>query len=247
MTTKRRRVDVLLVERGLAPTRAKAQALLLAGQVFSAEQRIDKAGQLLALDAELRVQGGERFVSRGGHKLEGALEALGLSVKDRIAADIGASTGGFSDCLLQRGATKVYAVDVGEHQLAQRLRDDPRVVVMDRTNARHLEASAFAEPLELAVVDASFIGIEKLLPALARILPPQAQLLALVKPQFEAGKRDAARNKGVIRDPELRARLIESARQSVSEHGFELVAGVDSSLAGPKGNVEYFVLARRRG
>lgn len=242
---KKLRADVLLVERGLAPTRAKAQALLLAGQVFSGEQRLEKAGQLLAIDAPIRVQEGERFVSRGGHKLDGALDALGVSVKGCVAADVGASTGGFSDCLLQRGAAKVYAIDVGEHQLAPRLLSDARVVVMDRTNARHLEASAFAEPLELAVVDASFIGIEKLLPALARILPAGAQLLALIKPQFEAGKRDAARNKGVIRDPELRARLIERARASVAEHGFELLGGCDSTLPGPKGNVEYFVHARR--
>jgi 23S rRNA (cytidine1920-2'-O)/16S rRNA (cytidine1409-2'-O)-methyltransferase len=247
MTPKKRRIDVVLVERGLAPTRAKAQALLLAGQVFSGEQRLEKAGQLITLDAPLRVQEGERFVSRGGHKLEGALSALELNVQGLIAADIGASTGGFSDCLLQHGAAKVYAVDVGEHQLAARLLSDPRVVVMDRTNARHLEASAFSEPLALAVVDASFIGIEKLLPALARILPAGAQLLSLIKPQFEAGKRDAARSKGVIRDPELRAQLIERARESVREHGFDVLGGCDSALAGPKGNVEYFVYARRRG
>lgn len=246
MPENRRRADVLLVERGLAPTRAKAQALLLAGQVYSAEQRVEKAGQLLALDAPLRINQAERFVSRGGHKLEGALDALTLDVSGRIAADIGASTGGFSDCLLQRGVTKVYAVDVGERQLAARLLEDPRVVVMDRTNARYLEASAFAEPLELAVVDASFIGIEKLLPALARILPAGSQLLALIKPQFEAGKQEAARSKGVIRDPALRTQLIECAQQSVAEHGFEILGGCDSSLPGPKGNVEYFVFARRR-
>lgn len=246
MPEKKKRVDVLLVERGLAPTRAKAQALLLAGQVYSAEQRIEKSGQLVAHDAPLRINQSERFVSRGGHKLEGALEALGIDVTGRIAADIGASTGGFSDCLLQRGSAKVYAVDVGERQLAARLVADPRVVVMDRTNARYLEPSAFAEALELAVVDASFIGIEKLLPALARILPEGGYLLALIKPQFEAGKQEAARSKGVIRDPELRAQLIERARASVAAHGFEILGGCDSQLAGPKGNVEYFVFARRR-
>jgi 23S rRNA (cytidine1920-2'-O)/16S rRNA (cytidine1409-2'-O)-methyltransferase len=246
MPENKRRADVLLVERGLAPTRAKAQALLLAGQVYSAEQRVEKAGQLLALDAPLRVNQAERFVSRGGHKLEGALDALALEVRGRVAADIGASTGGFSDCLLQRGVAKVYAVDVGERQLAARLLEDPRVVVMDRTNARYLEASAFAEPLELAVVDASFIGIEKLLPALARILPAGAELLALIKPQFEAGKQEAARSRGVIRDPALRAQLIERAQRSVAGHGFEILAGCDSSLPGPKGNVEYFVFAKRR-
>lgn len=246
MTEKKVRADVLLVERGLAPTRAKAQALLLAGQVYSADQRVEKSGQLVALDAPLRVNEAERFVSRGGHKLEGALDALAVEVSGRVAADIGASTGGFSDCLLQRGAAKVYAVDVGERQLAARVLAEPRVVVMDRTNARYLEPGAFAEPLELAVVDASFIGIEKLLPALARILPDRAELLALVKPQFEAGKQEAARSKGVIRDPALRAQLIDRARASVAEHGFEILGGCDSQLAGPKGNVEYFVFARRR-
>ena len=245
MPDGKRRVDVLLVERGLAPTRAKAQALLLAGQVYSGEQRIEKAGQLLATDSPLRVNERERFVSRGGHKLEGALEALTLDVSGLVTADIGASTGGFSDCLLQRGVAKVYAVDVGERQLAARVLADPRVVVMDRTNARYLEASAFAEPLELVVVDASFIGVDKLLPALARISPHGARLLALIKPQFEAGKQEAARSRGVIRDPLLRAQLIERAQQSVVEHGFEILGGCDSALPGPKGNVEYFVFARR--
>jgi 23S rRNA (cytidine1920-2'-O)/16S rRNA (cytidine1409-2'-O)-methyltransferase len=246
LTGKKVRLDLLLVERGLVATRAKAQALVLAGQIYSGEQRLEKSGQLIATDAPLRVNQGERFVSRGGQKLEGALDALRVDVSGKVAADIGASTGGFSDCLLQRGAAKVYAVDVGERQLAARLLADPRVVVMDRTNARYLEASAFAEPLALAVVDASFIGIGKLLPALARILPDGALLLAMVKPQFEAGRDEAARSKGVIRDPKLRAQLIERATQSVVLHGFELAGGCDSPLAGPKGNLEYFVLAQRR-
>jgi 23S rRNA (cytidine1920-2'-O)/16S rRNA (cytidine1409-2'-O)-methyltransferase len=149
--------------------------------------------------------------------------------------------------LLQRGAAKIYAIDVGHGQLATKLVQDPRVVVMDRTNARHLEAANFAEPLAFAVVDASFIGIEKLLPALARILPVDADLLALIKPQFEAGRTAAARSKGVIRDPQLRAELIQKAEQTVAASGFVLQRGVDSSLAGPKGNVEYFVWARRNG
>ncbi len=235
----------MLVERGLAPTRTKAQALVLAGQVFSSEVRIEKPGQLVREDLPLRVAEGERFVSRGGYKLEGALTGLELSVSGLVCVDVGASTGGFTDCLLQRGATRVYAVDVGANQLASRLVNDARVVVMDRVNARHLEAKSFPEPLELAVVDASFIGIEKLLPALARLLPAGAQLLALIKPQFEAGKRDASRGKGVIRDPALRDELIARARHSVEAHGFALSGGCDSVLSGPKGNVEYFVLARR--
>ncbi|MFZ5895816.1 MAG: TlyA family RNA methyltransferase [Myxococcota bacterium] len=244
-TSGKIRADILLVERGLAASRAKAQALLLAGQVWSGTERIEKAGQLLASDAPLRLAQQERFVSRGGYKLEGALKALELDVRGLVCVDVGASTGGFCDCLLQSGAAKVYAVDVGENQLDARLRSDARVVVMDRTNARYLEPTHFAEPLELAVVDASFIGIEKLLPALARILPSGARLLALIKPQFEAGRREATRARGVIRDAALRNELIERARAQVAEQGFDVLGGVDSVLAGPKGNLEYFVLARR--
>jgi 23S rRNA (cytidine1920-2'-O)/16S rRNA (cytidine1409-2'-O)-methyltransferase len=239
------RLDLLLVDRGLVATRAKAQALVLAGEVFSDEQRLDKPGLLLPKDIPLRVNAPPRFVSRGGEKLEGALVALTLDVSGLVCVDVGASTGGFSDCLLQRGAAKIFAVDVGEAQLAARVANDPRVVVRDRTNARHLEAADFGEPIDLAVVDASFIGIDKLLPALGRVLSPGARLLALIKPQFEAGRREATRHKGVIRDPALRSGLIAKAVSSVVEAGFELIASVDSTLAGPKGNVEHFVFARR--
>ena len=166
----RKRADLLLVERGLAESRTRAQALLLAGRVYSGEQRIEKSGTLLPADIELEVRGKERFVSRGGHKLEGALDALGLDVQGAVAIDVGASTGGFTDCLLQRDAARVYAVDVGQGQLAKKLGDDPRVVVMDRTNARHLEAEQFAEPIDLIVIDASFISLDKLMPALGRLL-----------------------------------------------------------------------------
>ncbi|HEY8945870.1 MAG TPA: TlyA family RNA methyltransferase [Polyangiaceae bacterium] len=243
---ERRRLDVLLLERGLAETRAKAQALLLAGRVYSGEQRLEKAGQLVSIDIELCVREGPRYVSRGGTKLEGALRALRVEVHDRVCADIGASTGGFTDCLLQHGARRVYAVDVGERLLAQKLLADSRVVVMDKTNARFLDATSFPEPIELAVVDASFIGVEKLLSALAAILPPDAALLALIKPQFQAGRAEAARHRGVIRDPALRARLIEEARNEFEAHGFSVIAGVDSELEGPKGNLEHFLFATRR-
>jgi 23S rRNA (cytidine1920-2'-O)/16S rRNA (cytidine1409-2'-O)-methyltransferase len=235
----------LLVERGLATSRAQAQALILAGRVYCGEERVTKAGQSVRHPEAVRVAEGERFVSRGGHKLDGALAELEVDVTGLVCADVGASTGGFTDCLLQRGARRVFAIDVGEHQLAERLRSDPRVVVRDRTNARNLEPSDFDEALDLVVVDASFIGIEKLLPALARITRDGGRLLALIKPQFEAGRKDAARGKGVIRDPLLRARLLAEARSKIADHGFELLGSVDSSLAGPKGNLEHFVLARR--
>jgi 23S rRNA (cytidine1920-2'-O)/16S rRNA (cytidine1409-2'-O)-methyltransferase len=247
VASRRTRADVLVVERGLAESRAKAQALILAGQVWSGDERLAKPGQLVPAELEIRVHTAERFVSRGGLKLEGALADFELSVEGRVGADVGASTGGFTDCLLQRGASKVYAIDVGHGQLAHKLSQDPRVVVMDRTNARHLGAADFPEALEFAVVDASFIGVEKLLPALSNMLPGGADLVMLVKPQFEAGRREASRAKGVIRDPELRRKLIEKAEQRVEEAGFARIRGADSSLAGPKGNLEYFVWARRNG
>jgi 23S rRNA (cytidine1920-2'-O)/16S rRNA (cytidine1409-2'-O)-methyltransferase len=242
----RRRADQLLVERGLAESRARAQALLIAGCVFSGEQRVDKPGALLPADAPLLVRGGARFVSRGGDKLEGALRALSVEVAGRVCADIGASTGGFTDCLLQHGARLVYAIDVGHGQLAQKLRTDARVVVRERTNARFLEASDFDEPIELVVVDASFIGLDKLLPAIARVLAPGGRLLALVKPQFEAGREEARRARGVIRDPEVRQAAIGRAREATLARGFELLSECASCLPGPKGNLEHFLYAERQ-
>ena len=245
MVVEKVRLDVLLVERGLAQSRAKAQALIRGGQVFSGEHRLERPGHPCPADIELVVREGLRYVSRGGAKLEGALAALGVEVLGRVCADIGAATGGFTDCLLQHGALRVYAVDVGENQLDAALRTDPRVVVMERTNARHLTRDSFPEPVELAVVDASFIGVEKLLPALGAVLPRDAALLALVKPQFQAGPAAAARARGVIRDETLRSELIASAREAFAEHGFHVLDGVDSSVLGPKGNREHFLLARR--
>lgn len=241
----RERADVLLCGRGLADSRAKAQSLILAGEVFTGTVRVDKPGQLLARECELRVLEKRRFVSRGGDKLEGALEAWGDSVRVReaIAVDVGASTGGFTDCLLQRGAAKVYAVDVGWGQLDTRLRADPRVVVRERTNARDLSAASFDEPIDLVVVDASFIGLDKLLPAIAAFLRPSGHLVALVKPQFEAGRDVARRGRGVIRDESDRQAAIGVARSAIEEHGFTMLREIDSSVLGPKGNRERFVLA----
>ena len=239
----RKRADVLLVERALATSRGQAQALILAGKVFSGERRIDKAGAELDLAAELSVRGSERFVSRGGQKLEGALDALACVVEGAICADVGASTGGFTDCLLQRGASKVYAIDVGHGQLAHKLATDERVVVMDRTNARHVTPDAFSERLDWVVADASFISLEKLLPAITSWLEPGARLLAMIKPQFEVGRDEARRTKGVIRDADIRSAAIEHVLQAIRDSGFDVLGGADSEVAGPKGNVEYFVLA----
>jgi 23S rRNA (cytidine1920-2'-O)/16S rRNA (cytidine1409-2'-O)-methyltransferase len=247
---RRLRIDVLLVERGLASSRAKAQALVMAGLVTTPTGRIDKVGTLVADDAEIQVaEGKSRFVSRGGDKLDGALEtfgASGLDVGGRVAVDVGASTGGFTDCLLSRGARRVYAVDVGYGQLALSLRNDPRVVVRERINAKDLVPGDFAEPIDLVVVDASFIGLGKLMPAVARILRAGGALVALVKPQFEAGKRAASRGRGVIRDPAVREDAIASARTAVVSSGFTILGEVDSSVPGPKGNVERFLYAERR-
>jgi 23S rRNA (cytidine1920-2'-O)/16S rRNA (cytidine1409-2'-O)-methyltransferase len=233
----------------MSPSRARAQALIMAGAVSSRGVRVDKAGDLLDPEAELAVAAeSSRFVSRGGNKLKAGLDAfapLGLDVRDRVAADIGASTGGFTDCLLQYGARKVYAIDVGYGQLAEKLRADSRVVVRERTNAKNLVAGDFAESIEVVVVDASFIGLGKLMPAIAGVLAPRGALVALVKPQFEAGRSAVNRGRGVIRDPDVRAEAIARAREAVKEAGFVVLGEIDSPLPGPKGNVERLLYATR--
>jgi 23S rRNA (cytidine1920-2'-O)/16S rRNA (cytidine1409-2'-O)-methyltransferase len=242
---RKQRADLALVARGLAPSRSKAQALILAGQVFSGELRIDKAGDWIVDDQPLNVREADRYVSRGGDKLAGALMDLPLRIEPWVCVDVGASTGGFTDCLLQAGANKIYAVDVGHGQLAHKLRSDPRVVVMEKVNARNLRAADFAEAIDLVVVDASFIGIAKLLPAIASILAPKGLLLAMVKPQFEAGAEEARKSRGVIHDETTRARILNEVRQQIAVAGFQIQAEADSRLRGPKGNLERFMLCSR--
>lgn len=239
------RADHLLVQRELVSTRSRAQALILAGEVFSGESRVEKAGQLLAEDVPLRVRQAQKYVSRGGLKLEGALRDLEVNPAGLSACDVGASTGGFTDCLLQAGATKIYAVDVGHGQLADRLRRDPRVVVMERTNARHLKRDLVGGGVELVVVDASFISLTKLLPAIAEILLPGGRLLSLIKPQFEVGREEASRNAGVIRDRRVRRQAIDSVLSELPSGGFSPLADVPCRVPGPKGNVEHFSLSVR--
>ena len=240
------RLDQLLVTRGLAPTRARAQAVILAGKVYVGGARADKAGALVADDAVIEVRGADHaYVSRGGVKLAGALDALGVDVRGLHCLDVGASTGGFTDCLLQRGAAQVVAVDVGYGQLAHKLRVDGRVVVKERTNARTLAAADIGGAVDLAVVDASFIGLAKLLPALARCVREGGELVALVKPQFEVGRATASRGRGVVRDERLRADAIARVVEEVRDAGFDVLGRTDSVIAGPKGNVEAFVHARR--
>lgn len=241
------RADQLLVTRGLAPTRARAQALILAGKVHVGETRIDKAGTTLPEDANIVVRGEDHpYVSRGGVKLAGALDTFGVDPKGRRCIDLGASTGGFTDCLLQRGAVYVAAVDVGYGQLAHKLRVDPRVLCLERTNARTLEPAQVGGLADLVVVDASFIGLGKLTEAIARCLLPGGELVALVKPQFEVGREEASKARGVVRDPEVRARAIGDAIEDVKAAGLEVLGTCDSSLPGPKGNLEAFVHARKK-
>jgi 23S rRNA (cytidine1920-2'-O)/16S rRNA (cytidine1409-2'-O)-methyltransferase len=240
------RLDQLLVARGLVPSRARAQALVLAGEVTVAGARVDKAGTLVPEDAAIEVRAPDHpYVSRGGVKLAGALDAFSLDVRGLRCLDLGASTGGFTDCLLQRGAARVVAVDVGYGQLAHSLRVDPRVVVMERTNARTLDPGAIGGAADLTVVDASFIGLGKLAAAIARCTREGGGLVALVKPQFEVGREQAARAKGVVRDESVRAGAIDAAIEELVAAGFVLLGRSDSVLPGPKGNREAFVHARR--
>lgn len=249
MASKRRsnqvRIDQLLVEQGLCESRTKAQALILAGEVYVNTQRIDKPSTFVAPDCQPEVRRGHRFVSRGGDKLDGALTDLEFDVAGATCADVGASTGGFTDCLLQRGASRVYAIDVGHGLLAYKLQSDPKVVVRDRTNARFLQPTDFEEPLDLVVVDASFIGMTQLAEALTRIVRPGGHVLAMIKPQFEVGREEARKARGVIKDPELRAEAIANAKQELEHAGLQPLRGCDSKTHGPKGNVEYFLLAQK--
>lgn len=239
----KKRVDLLLVERGLADTRQKAQALIMAGQVYTGERRCDKAGLTLEEGAPLEVRGGLRYVSRGGLKLEKAMRVFPIILAGKTAADIGASTGGFTDCMLQNGAAKVYAVDVGYGQLAWSIRNDPRVACLERTNARYLTAEQIPEPLDFASIDVSFISLGLILPALRPLMGPEGQAAALVKPQFEAG-RDKVGKKGVVRDPAVHLEVLERFLDHAAQADFS-VLGLDfSPIRGPEGNIEYLGFLR---
>ena len=239
----RTRADRLLVDRGLAPSRTRAQELIQGGRVTVDGARLDKASTLVDSGAAVQVSGAPDFVSRGGKKLDPVLDVLGARLEGSVVVDIGASTGGFTDVALRRGARKVYAVDVGHGQLDASLRNDTRVVAREGTNARHLEQSDFDEPVDAVLVDASFIGLEKLTDAIARVLRPGGALVALVKPQFQVGPDAARRTRGVVRDPDEREQAVESVRAALRDKGFHIVAECDSPLPGPRGNVERFIHA----
>jgi 23S rRNA (cytidine1920-2'-O)/16S rRNA (cytidine1409-2'-O)-methyltransferase len=235
------RLDRLLVDLGLAPSRERAQRLILAGDVLVGDRPATKPGALVAADATLRLRKApSAYVSRGGEKLAGALDAFGLDVAGQVALDVGASTGGFTDCLLRRGARRVFALDVGYGQLAWTLRQDGRVVVLERVNARRLDAGLLPEPPDLATVDVSFISLALVLPAVAGVLRPTGTVIAMVKPQFEAGRGQVGKG-GVVREPAIRAAAVARIREAALALGLEVRGEADSVLAGPKGNREVFL------
>ena len=244
--SERRRADVLLVERGLAETRARAQALILGGTVFIGDRRVEKAGQLLPADADLRVREPDHpWVSRGGLKLVKGLDHFGINPSGLICLDIGAATGGFTDVLLARGCARVYAVDVGHGQLAWKLRQDPRVIVLERTNARYLTPAQVPEAPALIACDASFIGLETILPAPLGLAAPGARLIALIKPQFEVGKGRVGKG-GVVRDPALHQEVckrIEAWLQGLPD--WRVLGFTESPILGPQGNKEFLIAAER--
>lgn len=240
------RLDLLLVAQGLAESRTKAQALIMAGLVYHGEQKLDKAGAEFAEDVEVTVRGKEHpWVSRGGIKLAKAIEHFSIVVTGAVAMDVGASTGGFTDVLLTHGVAKVYAVDVGHGQLDVKLRSDPRVVVMEETNARHLTAEMIPDALDIIVCDASFISLTKVLPAALALAKPKAQLVTLIKPQFEVGKAEVSRGKGVIRDPLLHQQVCDDITAWVRDLGWKVVGITQSPITGPKGNIEFLLYAMK--
>ena len=230
------------MERGLAESRSRAQALILAGLVFSGEQRVNKAGDTIAADAPLELRGQDHpWVSRGGLKLDHALDELEIDVTGAVGIDVGASTGGFTDVLLARGAKRVYAVDVGHGQFAWKLRNDDRVVVLEKTNARHLTAEHIPEPVDVIVCDASFIGLEVVLPAAMGFAAPGARLIALIKPQFEVGREQVGK-KGVVRDPALHAAVCNRIRDWLDGRpGWQVTGLAESPITGPEGNKEFLI------
>ena len=240
------RADLALVAQGLAPTREKARALILAGQVLDGDRPVDKAGDLVAARATLRLRGEPMpFVSRGGLKLAHALATFGIEVKDLVAVDVGASTGGFTDCLLQRGARRVYFIDVGHGQLDWKIASDPRVVVIDRTNIRLMPPERIPERCALAVVDVSFISLRLVLPRLPALLNPGAPVVTLVKPQFEVGRAKVGKG-GIVRDEADRQHALDEVKAAALEQGYEVLGETTSPITGGKGNVEFLLHLRHQ-
>ena len=240
-----KRLDKILRDRGMVKSRSRAKGHIMAGEVYVDGEQIDKAGTQVSVDADIELRGDKNpYVSRGGLKLASAIEAFGYDCTDKTAIDVGASTGGFTDYLLQHGARHVYAVDVGYGQIAWKLRQDDRVTVIERTNIREMPEDALDETCDLAVIDCSFISLELVLPNTLRFLTDDADVIALIKPQFEAG-RDNVEKGGVVRDEEVRRETIDGVVQMAADHGLELVESVDSKVHGPSGNIEHFAWWRR--
>lgn len=243
---KKQRLDTLLVARGLAESRERARQLILAGEVVVAGKANPKPGHLTPVDAEIEVNAPLRYVSRGGLKLEKALACFELDVHNKVAIDVGASTGGFTDCLLQRGAKFVYAVDVGHGQLAWKIRQDARVCALERTNVRAVDINRFERPIHIAVVDVSFISLRKVLPVIVQILQPKGDLIALVKPQFEAGRKQVSKG-GVVREAFAHVQVLQGLIQFVQELHLTVMGLTHSPIRGPAGNIEYLLWAKKGG
>ena len=240
------RLDILLAERGLVESRSLAQKLVMAGKVRVDGQVVLKPGSQVDLQADLQVESGPPFVSRGGEKLQAALKAFPVVVAGRVCADVGASTGGFTDCLLQAGASKVYAIDVGYGILHWKLRSDPRVVSMERTNARYVQS--LPEPVSLVTIDASFISLKVLLPVVRNWFAPlYGEVIALIKPQFEAGREEANRGEGVIRDPKVHKQVVKEILEFARTESYSVKGVIQSPLKGPKGNIEFLVYLKLEG
>jgi len=240
---RKRRIDLLLVERGLAESRHKAQALILAGQVMVDGQKVAKAGQTVTPESRVAVIGELPFVSRGGQKLDAALSYFAIDVSGKVCLDVGASTGGFTDCLLQRAASRVHAVDTGAGQIAWKLRTDPRVVLHENVNARYLEAAEIGEPIALAVCDVSFISLTLILPAVAPVLSSEGEMVLLVKPQFEVGRGQVGKG-GIVREPELHRAACQRVEDMVLKMGYR-GSIMESPILGAEGNKEFLLYARR--
>jgi len=242
---KRERIDKLLLDRGLASSRTKAQAMVMSGVVLVNEQRVEKASEQFPPDSDIRIKNSDdpalRYVGRGGLKLEGALQSFEIDVPGLICLDVGASTGGFTDCLLQRGAARVFAVDVGHNQLDWRLRQDPRVEVQEGVNARHLKPEDFPSKFDLIVIDVSFISITKILPALVNLLSDSGRLIALIKPQFEVGRGEVGRG-GIVRDESQHKRVVSEVNQAAEALGLKVAGLIPSPIQGAEGNVEFLAL-----
>lgn len=242
---KKVRLDKLLLDKGLVKSREKAKALILQGSVLVDGEVVDKAGSLVSVNASLTVKDKMPYVSRGGLKLEKAIIAFGINVKDKVVMDIGASTGGFTDCLLKNGAKRVYAIDVGYGQFDWRLRNDKRVILLEKTNIRYLEKDAIPDRIDIITIDVSFISLLKVIPKALDFLSPEGEIIALIKPQFELQKKDVGKG-GVVRDESKRLGAVEKVKQGVKAIGLDVTGIFESPIHGPKGNIEYFIYLMRK-